>query len=180
MRELQLAGLVHADIDEESRALQVVLSHAADGSLAEAGRELRKILGVPFEREVFRTSAARHSHAPDEIAIVGRSLLGVLFYLSQAVEPPQSHVEAGLVTRTSYPDGRDFDWELIAGKLLKVHSSPERPTAEAVAVTYRGYWYFIDDSDLHSKSTFNLLSYLFALKAGSEPGKEPLLVLGVN
>jgi len=45
---------------------------------------------------------------------------------------------------------------------------------EDPTVTYRGYWYFIDDSDLHSKSTIILLSYLFALKAWSEPGRGPL------
>jgi len=179
LRELQLAGLVRAKIDEQE-TFQIVLLRADDGSHREAGDELRQLLGAPLDREVFRASSGRHGHGPGEIAIVGRSLLGVLFYLSQGVEPPLEHVEAGLVTRTTYPDGRDFDWALVAGKLLTVHSSPERPEAVAAAVFYRGYWYFIDDADLHSKSTFNLLSYLFALKAGSEPGKEPLLVMGVN
>jgi hypothetical protein len=179
LRELQLAGLVRAEIDQQGK-LQIVLLRADDSSHREAGDELRRLIDAPLEREVFRTSSTRSGHEPDEIAIVGRSLLGVLFYLSQGVEPPPEHVEAGLVTRTTYPDGRDFDWTLVAGKLLTVHSSLERPETAAAAVSYRGYWYFIDDADLHSKSTFNLLSYLFALKAGSEPGKEPLLVLGVN
>ncbi|MDH3255522.1 MAG: hypothetical protein OEM62_11055 [Acidobacteriota bacterium] len=192
MRKLQVAGLVRVDIDEGNEkedeegdeakggTLQIVLSRAEDGSHKEEGDELREIIGAPLDREIFRASGARGAHEMDEIAIVGRSLLGVLFYLSQGVKAPLEHVDAGLVTRTLDPDGRDFEWDLIAGKLLTVHSSPERPRAAAVSVFYRDHWYFIDDSDLHSKSTFNLLSYLFALKAGTEPGKEPLLVLGVN
>jgi hypothetical protein len=47
-------------------------------------------------------------------------------------------------------------------------------------VLYRGSWFYIDDSDLNSKSTFNLLSYLLALKSDSASTKAPLLTLGVD
>jgi hypothetical protein len=47
----------------------------------------------------------------------------------------------------------------------------------AVAVQYRGSWFYIDDADLGSKATFSLLSQLFALQAGKVAGIAPLLTL---
>ncbi|UCG16782.1 MAG: hypothetical protein JSV19_01855 [Phycisphaerales bacterium] len=50
----------------------------------------------------------------------------------------------------------------------------------AVAVRYRGYWFYIDDTDLHSKSTFALLRQLFSLPAGQFKGAAPVLTLPVG
>jgi hypothetical protein len=49
-----------------------------------------------------------------------------------------------------------------------------------VAVQYRGSWFYIDDSDLSSKSTFNLLGQLFELQAGEAGGSVPLLTLPIG
>jgi len=44
-------------------------------------------------------------------------------------------------------------------------------------VRYRGTWFYIDDADLNSKSTFGLLSYLFYLQAGDIKTFTPALTL---
>lgn len=44
------------------------------------------------------------------INIAPRSLMGTLFYLSQAVEVPEKHRRQGLVTTTLDAEGRPFDW----------------------------------------------------------------------
>jgi hypothetical protein len=44
-------------------------------------------------------------------------------------------------------------------------------------VNYRGHWFYIDDSDLESKSTFTLLARIFALQAGKAEGIVPVLTL---
>jgi hypothetical protein len=49
-----------------------------------------------------------------------------------------------------------------------------------VAARYRGHWFFIDDSDLDSKSTFVMLSQIFSLQAGKAEGIVPVLTLPVG
>ena len=49
-----------------------------------------------------------------------------------------------------------------------------------IKVRYRGYWYYVSDMDLSSKTTFSLLTYLYSLKAGSHDLKEPVLTLGIQ
>jgi len=151
-------------------------------------RELIELLGlmpgqVSYEvhssagRQTQR-AAARSQETTIDIAT--RSLMGVLFYLSQAVEAPRPHVERGLVTLTLDEDGQPFDWTRVTGDLLRVRCGATPPRGAAVAVPYRGHWFYIDDSDLTSKSTFGLLSQLFALQAGGEVHAAPVLTLPVG
>ena len=47
--------------------------------------------------------------------------------------------------------------------LIRVHSGAERPGDEFVAVSYRGTWYWVADTDLRSKRMFTILVLLFSL-----------------
>lgn len=44
----------------------------------------------------------------------------------------------------------------------------------------RGSWFYIDDSDLDSKSTFSMLMQLFALQSGNSDGMTPVLTIPVG
>jgi len=102
------------------------------------------------------------------IDIVTRSLLGVMFYLSGAVEVPEQDTVEGRVTETKTDDGRVFDWAEITGELLRIHNSPNPPVDVSLLIFYRDYWFYINDSDLVSKSTFSLLAQIYALQAKKE------------
>ena len=117
---------------------------------------------------------------PNEIRVVTRSLLGILFYLSQAVEVPEEDTREGKVTRTFKTSGEIFDWKEVTGELLRIRSDSSRPDNATLMVFYRGTWFYIDDSDLKSKSTFALLSQIFSLQAKKIKGKVPVLTLPVG
>ena len=102
------------------------------------------------------------------IDIVTRSLLGVMFYLSGAVEVPEQDTMEGRVTVTKTDDGQVFDWAEITGELLRIHNSPNPPVDVSLLIFYRDYWFYINDSDLVSKSTFSLLAQIYALQAKKE------------
>ena len=102
------------------------------------------------------------------IDIVTRSLLGVMFYLSGAVEVPEQDTVEGRVTVTKTDDGQVFDWAEITGELLRIHNSPNPPVDVSLLIFYRDYWFYINDSDLVSKSTFSLLAQIYALQAKKE------------
>ena len=84
-----------------------------------------------------------------------------------------------LVTITRTPKGKVFDWGTLHKNQIRLQSSETRPDDAYIAVKYRGYWFYIADSDLDSKSTFLLLQILGDLQAGTTPSAGPVLTLPV-
>ena len=103
-----------------------------------------------------------------------RSVLGAIVYLTQGVTPPQSHIDRNLTFSTWPFPGPDND---KIDQVFKVRASPSRPQT-SLAVQYRGYWFYIDETDLTSKSTFLVLSEIYRLSlVGSDQSQAPLLTL---
>jgi hypothetical protein len=115
-----------------------------------------------------------------ELAIDTRSLIGILYYVSNAVQPPEAHLKSGIVTATVNDEGKTFNWSEVLDDLFRVESSKNRPRNAAVAVRHRGYWFFIADDDATSKTTFLLLNQLFTLQAGDVEEQKPVLTLQVG
>ena len=115
-----------------------------------------------------------------DITVSTRSLLETMYYLSQGIQIPDEHLQQGLVTLTLDHDGQPFDWTEMTGDLLQVFTSKHRPKCAAIAIPYRGYWYYIDDRDLNSQSTFVLLAELFSIEIrGGGGARLPVLTLGI-
>ncbi len=118
---------------------------------------------------------------PGRLNIVTRSMTDILFYAAQAVNSPPSHIENGLVTVTRKPNRKPFNWGDLHREQIKIKWSASRPSDAYIAVAYRGYWFYIEDRDLHSKSTFLLLQILADLQAGTKkPSAVPVLTLPVG
>lgn len=141
---------------------------------------VRRDLGLTPGRDNYELVGFPYGRKPSQVGMRGRSLLGVLYFLSSAVEPPPQDVAAGLVTLTRDEQGQPFAWSELSGRLLQVRSAPERPESTYVAVPYRGSWFYIADDDRNSKATFSLLSFLFSLQSATGKGKSPLLTLPVG
>lgn len=183
LRQLQVADLLHfgAALGEEAGAASVRVERPADGDPAFAAwQRARELLGLRGDEDVFVLATRGLRQEPDEIALSSRSLLGVLFFLSHAVEAPADHEQRGLVTVTKGGDGAKVDWGVATENLLQIRSSASVPASAFVRIRYRGHWFYIDDADLHSKATFNLLTYLFSLQAAGEGEGSPLLTVPVG
>jgi hypothetical protein len=61
-----------------------------------------------------------------------------------------------------------------------VRAQTERPSNAFVRINYRAHWFHIEDHDLQSKATFNLLTYLFSLQAAGSKAVSPLLTVPVG
>ena len=141
---------------------------------------VREALQIDPRIEEYTLTPFPYKRRPDEVGMRGRSLLGVLYFLSQSVEPPKEHADAGLVTVTLDRDGQPFDWSALLKDTMRIRSSKERPTKAFVAVTHRGWWFYIADDDLTSKASLSLLNFLFSLQSASGKGKSPVLTLPVG
>lgn len=181
LRQIQLSRAATSErrLDDDGNPVNV-LRIRREGVPADARASVMRLLGLDASREEFVVTNEARRYDDRTIDVIGRSLLGVLSYLSQAVEAPERHVELGLVTVPRRDDGTPFDWTELTGDLFRVHSGRERPERAFTAVRYRGHWFWIDDADLESKTTFGLLTQLFNLQAGQVDLPPPALTLSVN
>jgi hypothetical protein len=103
--------------------------------------------------------------AMNAINIYPRSTAQAMFYMAHGVDVPVEHLNAGIVPAASDADGRLFDWQQLMQGLFTVHSAKQhcRPARAQVAVKYRGYWFYIDDRDNESKTTFSLMMVMTRL-----------------
>lgn len=172
-----------------STANRFVLRIAAAQQSADAMQQFRQVLGLHPERRSFDLIPAAGDvddvlGAPgqrERIVMVTRSLLGTLFFLCHAVEVPAAHETTGVVTVTTGEGDQLFSWTEVTNGLLTIHSSIREPESAAIAVPYRGYWFYISDDDLTSKSTFTLLSQLYALQAGDpSTGSAPVPTIPIG
>ena len=179
LEELRDSESMRYSVDPKVNGLLVQF----DPSAGQAGtiREIKSILGLESGRNTFTLTSDAQQRGPDTIAIRTRSIMSILFYLSQTVESPKSHEDAGFVTVTRYPNGSRFDWTTTpAGRLFRVYESGGRPGSAYLAVPYRGHWFYIKNNDLNAKSSFMLMSQLFSLNAGAIQSSKPTLTIPVG
>jgi hypothetical protein len=148
---------------------------------------------VPLRAGIVRAAGEDEG---DALRLRPRSLMGVLYLLSQGVEVPPEHLEAGLVTLTDpggeppagwsggcppQPWSAGLDWpRTVLADLFTVRTSPRRPDDAFVAVRHRGHWFYVPDCDLESKTTFALLVQLFALQSGDPKERASAVVLSLG
>ena len=164
--------------------VRIVLQVAKEAFGLPETQELRRLLGLVPDTKHFPLTYPLVEHADDReldhLEVETRSLLGALFFLSQSVEPPGIDVQAGRVTVTHTLSGEVFDWKNVTRQLLQIRSTSKRPVQPAASVWYRGSWFYIEDSDLSSKSTLSLLSQLLALQSAEVQRIAPVLTLPVG
>jgi hypothetical protein len=180
LRALQVRGQLEFAVGQAGDDRLLLLRVAPEAAGSAEMIELAEMLGLPGGRTEYEMVASVLSGGPGQVGIDMRSLIGVLYFISQAVEVPPQHEAAGLVTVTRRPDGTRFDWSDAIGELLRVRWSEGEPAAAAVKVNYRGTWFYIADDDLESKSTFTLLSQMVALQAGGLPTTAPVLTIPIG
>jgi hypothetical protein len=186
-REFQIQGdlEIGADLDTENNDL--IMLFEQDQVKEETLKELGKLLSGKRHVDKNRSGGDRVRISTnfldmkdDQITVRTRSISSLLFYLSQNIEIPEEHQSSGLVTITKDKQGSPFAWsQTPAGSVFTIRTSQTKPENSSLAVPYRGYWYYIADNDLNSKSTFLLLMQLFNLQAGQNSASGPTLTIPV-
>jgi hypothetical protein len=175
--ELQLGVLVGPKVESEpepeERSLQI--GFPVDGKEGERLAELircdQKINGRYIKNiELGFTQAGR-------MGVMPRSIFSCMAYLSRGVQVPQEHIDRGMVRMPDNNHAEEVDWSEVFRGLIAVRWSRFPPKNSFIAVQYRGYWFYIDDSDIPSKKTFGLLLQLYNLNANEAKNRGPILTL---
>jgi hypothetical protein len=180
LRALQVQDAINLSYQEENGLPQLILHINEEDKNREEAKQFALAVNVEPGKARYVLTFSPAYNKTDQVRVVTRSLLGIMFYLSQAVEVSSEDLLQGKVTETKTSTGKTFNWNEVTGDLLRIRSVPEDPEANSMVIFYRGAWFLIDDSDLSSKSTFSLLSQIFSLQAGNIKDNSPLLTLPIG
>ncbi|MDR1457567.1 MAG: hypothetical protein LBI47_01815 [Puniceicoccales bacterium] len=182
LKKLEDANFIAIGIDPDNQHALIMRIKQDAANHADVIK-FKQILGLDQNKNEFFFDSNFLKAGSNGLVVRTRSLMGVLFYLSHAVDVPVEDIENGIVQTTVAEDGSVFDWSQNAsGTLFKVYCSKSKPHDAFVSTYYRGHWFYIADNDLHSKSTFMFVSMLFNLQAGEASSADvvPTLTIPVG
>jgi hypothetical protein len=171
---------------ERRRVLVMRFGRLADTS--SGAQRLRELLRLDPSQTRFELMEYDDSVTDDldpealwgDLALNTRSVLGIMYYASKAVQVPEEHLADGSAKLTLDDQGEPFDWNELIGDLFVIQSSKSAPGNAAIRVNHRGYWFYIADDDHASKSTFSLLLALSSLASVPVDAAKPVLTLPVG
>src|SRR5438552_2221075 len=175
MRRVQLSGGIGMRVRrlESDEAGLMTFRQKVDPAIEADLREIRQLLGLDPGAREFRVGYG--SVASDkEIAILTRSALEILVDLSSFITVPEEHIAERRVSPTAAAE------EGPAGPvrpLIQIKSSRDRPADAFVAVSYRDFWFWIDDRDVPSKRMFSFIMLVFALVEPGSKDAPPVLTI---
>ena len=112
--------------------------------------------------------------ASNGVSISTRSTFGIIEILRASIEVPQEHAVSGIALNYPPPG--------LPGKNIRIHSSKDKPDTAVVAVKHHGYWFYIDENDMHTKLFYNLVRMLWSVSIASTSDRSaaPILTIPVG
>ena len=177
LREIQLSGAVRLYVKEDASKQQTSIlglrTNSIPPEIQAASAELRRLLHLNPEATEFKLVSAPLPSSDTEVAVMTRSIIGVLQNMAAEVEVPSEHlaqhravpgVEAGRTLPGVVP-------------MSRIHSAKNKPDDAFVSIYYRNTWFWIEDGDLLSKRAFAQIMQLFTM---ADTGvREPLPVVTI-
>ncbi len=180
MRKLQTRNFINFEYESINGQSTLVFSLAEEALELPETLKLVEMLRITPGKTDYPILRNEMDHNPNQVRIRTRSVMGLLYYLSQSVEVPQVDVLKGKLTTTKYADGHPFYWSDLFNNLFQIKSSSEKPSDPFVSMKYRGSWFYIDDTDVESKRTYSLFRQIFAIQAGKIKVERPTLTLPIG
>jgi ABC-type transporter Mla MlaB component len=175
LRRLQIAGLLGIRVQPNATPVGdrgnsepggVILSIAStrDRDLLATANEAKRLLGMPLgetEAEVVYGS----SPEPGQVAVLTRSVLGILSQLAIQINVPPDDVERHRTLPTVGNIGSEHR------PVVVVHCGAAAPADVFASVRYGRTWFWIAEDDFDSKLAFTVVQILLALaRTGNAPG----------
>ena len=177
--ELHRAGVLMfvADLNRDTPFSLLITGHVP--TYSDKVKNFFMLLGLPTPKDeskdiVIPIYFAVKRENLDGIAISTRSIFDLIQILGASIEAPQEHRAEGLTL--NYPALG------LPGKNIHIYASKDEPKRATIAVTYRGYWFYIDDGDLNTKFMFRTLSTLWttAIAVSADQKAAPVLTIPVS
>lgn len=169
LQQKGILGMEIKRIDQEMNVNIFFPKRIKNDTVKSVIAEVKEILRLSTEINRFPIRYGPFQRDPEEIFLQTHSLLEIFFGLSNYIEVPEEHIA----------NGKTFEFKSQENPaIIKIFSSKDKPENAYVAIKNRDYWFYIDDSDWNSKSTFGIVQVLLNLSKGTDPSKGPLISIG--
>ena len=171
LRTLQVAGLLEVRFvrkpvvapkpDGATAAAEVptmLIRNSDDPRTERAAADARHLLGLSDEDTPFDIVYGPRPTRPYEVAILTRSILGVLGAMAFGIEVPPADVASGRTLPT-----------MQEASPISIRSGRSAPDDAFVSIKYDATWYWISSRDFRSKLAFAVLQNLLALAQTKQP-----------
>jgi hypothetical protein len=162
MAKVQSAGGLSFRIEKRGKDNVSIVMIRGDVSneVRHARKRIVEILGVEPGLGEYHLVFGQEASAPNEIAMLTRSIIEMLVDLAMWIDVPPEHVASGRTRAT--PDVETLE-EFGFEPLIRIHSSTAQPEDAFVAVRYEGLWFWINHEDFGSKRTLSFMQLMFSL-----------------
>jgi len=174
MTRIQRAGGVGIRVEprKDGSAVVMVMRRGNGTELSADGRRVRELLGLDEAINEFQITYGLVPENNHEVAMQTRSMMEIMLQLGFGIDLPAGHAKDGRALPGLHQPG-----EAEAKPLVHIHSGTQAPTDAYAAVPYKGYWYWIDDTDIASKRTFTFLMILFSLAETGQTTAAPVVTV---
>jgi hypothetical protein len=175
LSRIQRAGNIGIRVEsrESGGAVVAVIRRAESGTgLGEDSRRIRKLLGLGEDVSEFEVAYGLFPRTPNEMALLTRSMMEIMLQLGFGIDVPATHAAGGRVLPGQWQSGA-----AQAEPLVHIHSGTQAPADAYAAVPFKGYWYWIDDTDIDSKRIFTFLMILFSLAETGQTTAAPVVTV---
>jgi len=176
-RDLQVGGAIYYRIEAVAERFDVkmVFKSTVSPKMKAKSDRLKQLLGLDAKVSVFSVVYGAERQSNTQIAVITRSMSQIMMDYAADIDVPQSDVEAGRVRATRpMPKGK----RTIPARMIRVHEGTAAPDDAHVAVSYRGHWFWVDDTDILSKASLQFLMTLFSFtERGRVESQAPVITV---
>jgi hypothetical protein len=177
LREIQLSGMVRLYVKEDASKQQATLlafrTDRIPPEIQAATVELRRLLRLSPDATEFKIVSAPLPSSDTEVAVMTRSIIGILQNMAAEVEVPSEHLAQHRAV-PGFEAGRTLPGIV---PMIRIHSARNKPPDAFVGVHYRDTWFWIDDGDILSKRSFAQLMQLFNMADTGAKENMPIVTI---
>jgi hypothetical protein len=164
LRTLQTNDALHVSNDNSLNVYRIRFDILSFKDLKPEEKQFLAKYGITPKNPNFWITTDEESTLPRNFWGETRTMLSIYSYLSKGVEVPVK--DYNVADTVKNPDGSIFDWDQVVGGLIKIKYCKILPKTPYIYVFYRGYYFYVDDTDENSKEGLNLLMILNGIFQG--------------
>lgn len=176
MREVQAAGAIGMRIeDDKARGATAIVFFRQDDIPTEVTAklaEIRRLLRVPADAQRLELIYSPARGASNELTVSSRSMLQIIGAFASYIDVPAAHLSDG--SATGAPDAGAGD---APAPRVRIRSDVRKPEGAFAAVSYRGHWFWIDESDWQTKRALTAVVFFFTLADTGGNDRLPLITI---
>jgi len=163
---------VEEDKVKGSAAVMFFRRDDVPAEILEKTAEIRRLLMLPADIQKFVLTYSPMRGGTNELTVNSRSMLQIMQAVASYIDAPEAHLKE----HSALPA---LDQSALGTRPdpVRIHSGKVKPTGAYVAVPYRDYWFWVDQSDWKTKRVFTAVMFFFTLSESGSNEKLPLITI---